>query len=54
MFTVASLGVWIIIKSLYKLDTIKDRLIGTLVVLMFLIHPSIAKILFSGFNCIEV
>jgi len=31
MFGIISLAVWIIIKSLYKLETIKDRLIGTIV-----------------------
>ena len=33
---------------------IKDKLICTMVVLLFLIHPNIAKALFSAFNCMEI
>ncbi|CDW73676.1 UNKNOWN [Stylonychia lemnae] len=54
IFAVTSVVVWSAVKYLYKLESIKDRLIGTIIVVMFLIHPSIARILFSAFNCIEV
>jgi hypothetical protein len=53
--TFVSISFWYIL-SLIKKDKhgIKDNLICTMVVLLFLIHPNIAKALFSAFNCMDV
>ena len=48
------MAVWYALAFIKKDFRFKDKLIGTVVVLLFLIHTSIAKILFSAFNCLEL
>lgn len=32
----------------------KDKIISTMVVLLFMVHPDIATKMFSSFNCMDV
>jgi hypothetical protein len=49
-------GVWYAVCTIKGRDysQMKSKFTSTLVVLLFLIHPNIANIMFLSFNCLEV
>lgn len=52
---VTALGYWsihsLVYKNFYKL---KQNLTSSIVVLLFLVHPSISKMMFSSLNCMKI
>eukprot|EP00347_Sterkiella_histriomuscorum_P022241 403331176 len=55
ILAIFSVAFWVILGLIKRNVTqIRDKLISTMVILLFLVHPTIAKILFQAFNCIEV
>lgn len=55
MFIVC-LGFWAIVGRLQRktLAEFRGKFISTLIVVLFLVHPDIAKSMFLTFNCLEV
>ena len=51
-----SLGFWYIISLLQKrhLREYRGKVISTLIVILFIVHPIIAKSMFVTFNCIDI
>jgi len=47
---------WLIVGKVknYTREQFRGYLISTMIVVLFLVHPDIAKIMFSSFNCIKV
>lgn len=55
ILAIASIGVWMLARLIKgRIRKLKDKIISTMVVLLFLVHPTIAKILFQAFNCIDI
>jgi hypothetical protein len=38
----------------YSIEEYRVKLISTMIVILFLVHPDIATIMFSSFNCLKV
>mmetsp|Transcript_42221 Transcript_42221/g.40447 ORF Transcript_42221/g.40447 Transcript_42221/m.40447 type:complete len:136 (+) Transcript_42221:241-648(+) len=46
---------WLIVSAIKRsLYSLRSQLISTVVVLLFLIHPTINNMMFSAFNCMDV
>jgi hypothetical protein len=55
MLCAASLVAWFIIVSWHrKVRRLSMKVTATIVVLMFLVHPSLTNYMFSVFNCVEI
>jgi hypothetical protein len=46
-------GIVAIVKKLHLIE-FRAKLVSTLIVVLFVIHPDIAKVMFSTFNCMEI
>lgn len=47
---------WAVVGRIQKrsLSEFRSKFISTLIVVLFLVHPNIAKTMFLAFNCIEI
>ena len=45
---------WIMLKSMRKVDFLWQKLIASSVVIVFIAHPSLTKMMFSLYSCIEI
>jgi glycerol-3-phosphate acyltransferase PlsY len=53
---IVCIAFWSIVGKVKKYTTLEYRakLISTMIVILFLVHPDIADIMFSSFNCVKV
>lgn len=47
-------AIWLLIGLFTKTQSIKQKVVGSTVLLIFVLHTSITKLTFSIFNCIEI
>ena len=55
MLALGSVSVWFAIKRCIKgpID-VKARAMSTLVIVLFLVHPSIVQLMFFNFKCMDI
>jgi hypothetical protein len=56
LLLLACIAFWGIVGKVkgYSRVEFRGKLISTMIVVLFLVHPDIAKIMFSSFNCMQV
>ena len=56
LFLLVCIAFWSGVSKVKNYTTLEYRakLISTMIVVLFLVHPDIANIMFSSFNCVKV
>ena len=56
IFLLVCIAFWSTVAKIkkYTIQEYRAKLISTMIVILFLVHPDIADIMFSSFNCIKV
>jgi hypothetical protein len=53
-FLIVCIAFWTIVSIYYSGVEYRAKLISTMIVILFIVHPDIADIMFSSFNCVKV